>query len=90
MKPDQQSEILQCLRSASGHRNAVIKMAEGGRPCEQVLQQLGAVDAACPGGIAQFHRFNPRSPWGERLPNSSELGVYDTVSSKSDQQRPAG
>jgi len=46
MKTSQQSEILQRLRSASGHLNAVIKMAEAGQPCEQVLHQLGAVEAA--------------------------------------------
>src|SRR3972149_3132213 len=46
MKTSQQSEILQRLRSASGHLNAVIKMAEAGQTCEQVLHQLGAVEAA--------------------------------------------
>jgi len=46
MKTGQQSEILQRLHSASGHLNAVIIMAETGEPCEQVLHQLGAVDAA--------------------------------------------
>lgn len=46
MKPDQQSEILRRLRCAAGHLNAVIEMAEADRPCEQVLHQLGAVEAA--------------------------------------------
>ncbi len=46
MKLDQQSEIIQRLRCAAGHLNAVIKMAEAGQPCEQVLHQLGAVNAA--------------------------------------------
>ncbi len=46
MKTSQRSEILQRLRSASGHLNAVIKMAEAGESCEQVIHQLGAVDAA--------------------------------------------
>lgn len=46
MKPDQQSEIIHRLRSACGHLNAVIEMAEAGQPCERVLQQLNAVDAA--------------------------------------------
>ena len=46
MKTSQQSDILQRLRSVSGHLNAVIKMAEAGEPCEQVLHQLVAVDAA--------------------------------------------
>jgi DNA-binding FrmR family transcriptional regulator len=46
MKPDQQSEIILRLRSASGHLTAVIEMTEAGKPCEQVLHQLNAVEAA--------------------------------------------
>ena len=46
MKPTQQSEIIRRLRCAAGHLNAVIEMAEAGQPCEQVLHQLGAVEAA--------------------------------------------
>lgn len=46
MKPMQQSEIIRRLRCAAGHLSAVIEMAEAGQPCEQVLHQLGAVDAA--------------------------------------------
>ena len=46
MKPDQQSEIIRRLRCASGHLNAVIEMTEAGQPCEQVLHQLNAVQAA--------------------------------------------
>ncbi|MBI3738877.1 MAG: metal-sensitive transcriptional regulator [Chloroflexi bacterium] len=46
MKPDQQSEIIRRLRCTAGHLNAVIKMAEAGQPCEQVLHQLNAVQGA--------------------------------------------
>lgn len=46
MKPDQHSEIIRRLRCAAGHLNAVIEMAESGEPCEQVLHQLNAVQAA--------------------------------------------
>ncbi len=46
MKLDQRSEIIRRLRCAAGHLNAVIKMAEAGEPCGQVLHQLGAVNAA--------------------------------------------
>ena len=46
MKPDQQSEILRRMRCAAGHLNAVIAMTEAGQPCEQVLHQLNAVQAA--------------------------------------------
>ena len=46
MKPDQQSEIIRRLRCAAGHLNAVIEMTEAGQPCEQVLHQLNAVEAA--------------------------------------------
>ncbi len=44
--PNQQSEIIRRMRCAAGHLNAVINMAEEGRPCEQVLYQLHAVQAA--------------------------------------------
>jgi DNA-binding FrmR family transcriptional regulator len=46
MKPTQQSEIIRRLRCAAGHLNAVIEMVEEGKPYEQVLHQLGAVEAA--------------------------------------------
>lgn len=40
------AELLQRLRSANGHLQAVIAMVEAGEPCESVLHQLGAVQAA--------------------------------------------
>ena len=46
MKLDQQTEILRRLRCAAGHLDAVITMTETGQPCEQVLHQLNAVQAA--------------------------------------------
>ena len=46
MKPDQQAEIVRRLRSASGHLKAIVEMTETGQPCEQVLHQLNAVQAA--------------------------------------------
>ncbi len=46
MKPDPQDEILRRLHCAAGHLNAVLKMAESGQPCEKVLYQLNAVEAA--------------------------------------------
>lgn len=46
MKSKQQSEIIRRLRCAAGHLSAVIKMAETGQSCEQVLHQLGAIEAA--------------------------------------------
>jgi len=46
MKPDQQPEILKRLRCAAGHLNAVIEMTETEKPCEQILHQLNAVQAA--------------------------------------------
>lgn len=46
MKPNQQPEIIRRMRCAAGHLNAVIKMTEEGKPCEQVLHQLDAVQAA--------------------------------------------
>ena len=46
MKPNPQSEIIRRLHCAAGHLNAVIEMAEAGQPCEQVIHQLAAVEAA--------------------------------------------
>ena len=43
---DTTAELLQRLRSANGHLQGVIAMAEAGEPCEAVLHQLGAVQAA--------------------------------------------
>lgn len=44
--PDRRSDVIRRMRCASGHLNAVIKMAEAGKPFEQVLHQLNAVQAA--------------------------------------------
>jgi hypothetical protein NreA len=46
MTPEPDPEIVLRLRCAAGHLNAVIKMTESGEPCEQVLHQLNAVQAA--------------------------------------------
>src|SRR5574339_1064594 len=46
MELNQQAEIIQRLRSAVGHLHAVLEMAESGRPCEDVLYQLNAVQSA--------------------------------------------
>ena len=46
MELNQQPEIMQRLRSAAGHLNSVLKMAESGQPCEDVLHQLNAVQSA--------------------------------------------
>ena len=44
--PTKHTGLLRRLRTASGHLNAVIRMVEDEVPCEQVLQQLQAVQAA--------------------------------------------
>ena len=46
MRPEEQVDIVRRLRSAEGHLGAVIGLVEAGKPCEQVLHQLGAVRAA--------------------------------------------
>lgn len=46
MKSTPQADILRRLRCAAGHLNAVIEMAESNKPCDQVLHQLKAVEAA--------------------------------------------
>ncbi len=42
----EQQEIIARLRSAEGHLHAVVKMVEADKPCDQVLHQLEAVQAA--------------------------------------------
>lgn len=46
MTRDRIVEIRQRLQCASGHLNAVLTMVEKESPCEEVLHQLHAVDAA--------------------------------------------
>jgi len=46
MHPEPSSDITRRLRCASGHLNSVISMIETGQPCEQILHQLNAVQAA--------------------------------------------
>lgn len=46
MQADEQAEIVRRLRSAGGHLEAIIGMLEAGEPCESILHQLGAVQAA--------------------------------------------
>ncbi|MEO8354742.1 MAG: metal-sensitive transcriptional regulator [Chloroflexota bacterium] len=46
MNPEPDPKIVRRLRCAPGHLNAVIEMTESGEPCEQVLHQLNAVQAA--------------------------------------------
>jgi DNA-binding FrmR family transcriptional regulator len=46
MQPKGQAETIRRLRSAQGHLRAVISMVEANEPCEQVLHQLSAVQAA--------------------------------------------
>lgn len=46
MNTFQDSDILRRLRCAAGHLNAVIEMTEAGQPCELILYQLNAVQAA--------------------------------------------
>ncbi|HKZ82178.1 MAG TPA: metal-sensitive transcriptional regulator [Anaerolineae bacterium] len=44
--PKTQLAIVNRLRSAEGHLHAIIGMVESGAPCEDVLHQLDAVEAA--------------------------------------------
>ena len=45
MQPEEQKLIVR-LRSAEGHLRAIIGMIETGQPCEDVICQLIAVQAA--------------------------------------------
>ncbi len=44
--PKEHSAIVGRLKTAAGHLRAVIGMVEAGEPCDEVLHQLGAVQAA--------------------------------------------
>jgi DNA-binding FrmR family transcriptional regulator len=46
MNPTPESDILRRLHCVAGHLNAVIEMTESGEPCDVVLYQLNAVQAA--------------------------------------------
>ena len=46
MKSTAQTDLVRRLHCAAGHLAAVINMVEAEEPCEQVVHQLGAVDAA--------------------------------------------
>ncbi len=46
MERNAQTDIILCLRCAAGHLNAALEMAESDQPCEQILYQLNAVQAA--------------------------------------------
>lgn len=61
MKPEQQAEIIRRLCCAAGHLNAVIEMVEKGQPCEQVLHQLNAVQAALRAAGARIVHCQVRS-----------------------------
>ena len=54
LKPlESRQAIANRLRTAEGHLHAVIDMVESGAPCEEVLHQLDAVEAAlCAAGRA--------------------------------------
>ena len=41
-----QNKIINRLKTAEGHLQAVTRMAVAGEPCEEILHQLGAVEAA--------------------------------------------
>lgn len=61
MKPDPQLEIIRRLHCAAGHLNAIIKMAEAGEPCEQILHQLNAVQSALHAAGGQLIRCEAES-----------------------------
>ncbi len=44
--PKEHGAIVGRLKTAAGHLRSVIAMVEDGEPCDQVLHQLGAVQAA--------------------------------------------
>jgi DNA-binding FrmR family transcriptional regulator len=46
MQHEPQAEIVWRLHTAAGHLCAISELVEAGRPCEEVLHQLGAVRAA--------------------------------------------
>lgn len=46
MSPDPENPLLRRLHSATGHLQAVTGMVEADAPCQQVLHQLRAVQAA--------------------------------------------
>ena len=46
MTLEERTLIIHRLRSACGHLDSIVGMVEAGHPCESILHQLGAVQAA--------------------------------------------
>jgi DNA-binding FrmR family transcriptional regulator len=51
---DTHAEILKRLRTSEGHLRAVIEMAQADKPCEEVLHQLNALQAALRAAACQL------------------------------------
>ncbi len=43
---DQMPQVIHRLRTACGHLDSVTRMVEAGQPCEKIIHQLGAIQAA--------------------------------------------
>lgn len=46
MSPEEEILVIHRLRTACGHLDAIVHMVEKGDPCEEILRQLSAVQAA--------------------------------------------
>lgn len=71
MKSDQRADILHRLHCAAGHLNAVIEITEADQPCEQVLHQLKAVEAALHIVAAKLIMYQAKSIQAAILKSSS-------------------
>ncbi len=74
---DPRADILRRLRCAAGHLNAVIEMTQDSRPCEEILHQLNAVQAAL--RTAGYKLINCQATQSETLildsPSSEQRAV---------------
>ena len=76
--PKTQLAIVNRLRSAQGHLRATIHMVESGAPCEEVLHQLDAVEAAlCATGRALRYCQVRKSLETIRHSSSSEVRLAE-------------
>src|SRR5215208_1755873 len=73
MSTEPHSDSVRRLRCAAGHLNAVIEMAESGEPCEQVLYQLHAVQAALRTAGVKIIECQARSSQGVILNSTSVI-----------------
>jgi CsoR family transcriptional regulator, copper-sensing transcriptional repressor len=81
-------DFVTALRRIEGQARGVQKMIEAGRPCDEVIQQLGAMRAAIDRLGPRFIAANLRACLaGAGLPRGKEAGVEQGLAALADLRR---